>query len=395
VAPVEDRLREEFARPDLPPSLTADGMLARVAQARRRRTATRVAAAAVGLAAAAGAAFAIRPASGVTPAVLAPTYHGELVRARFTDHAHGYVLQRACAADPGAPLPGACRSELLATADAGRSWQRRALPGEPWLDPMHGSAAFQRSPSLHPAGGGAIAVDGAGGRSWTSADGGVTWQQAPAPWSPGPAGSADAIGPDERTVHLAGLPSYGLSGRAVAATDGSYWAACAGAADTDQPGAAGTGQAGVAVSRDQGRTWTTRATPGSQTWWVSTVDGSTVYAAVRETTGSVLVRSVDAGLTWTQVTPIDQAPDQTWAGLALPNGDVLVETATGTLRLRAGATSLERVGDRLAHNGSPYRTADWVVAPPAWVENPTPAVGSLASLSPDGGTTWIAVPGPS
>jgi len=67
-------------------------------------------------------------------------YTNELINTVFVDHQHGYVVQERCSVDritdvpEGAPTPDLhqqCSSHLLATADAGHTWQERTLPGEP------------------------------------------------------------------------------------------------------------------------------------------------------------------------------------------------------------------------------------------------------------------------
>src|SRR5262249_47467290 len=140
---IEDLLREEFGRDEVPAGPGYDTMLTRVAMARRRRTAGGVAGCVAVLGGLALAAVTLAPANltgtkpGGPPVRL---YLADPINTVFTDHEHGYVVQQACARDnvtgvpDGAPTPDVhqqCQAQLLVTTDSGRTWQPRALPGAP------------------------------------------------------------------------------------------------------------------------------------------------------------------------------------------------------------------------------------------------------------------------
>jgi hypothetical protein len=427
---IEELLREEFQRSDRVLVSPREAMLARVTAVRRRRQAVGAGLAAVALAVG-GSVAAVAAVGGpggdgdgagvgIGGDPPQPQYSVQLVNVVFTDHNHGYVVQERCSEDalpaPGAtdsgpgpsdgasgasdgpsgePSPGPtpdvhrrCAMHLVTTADAGRTWQERTLPGEVAtkdagvpLVPGHSLALWMDSP-------GTLAVGGWTGRYWTTTDGGLTWHEAAAAWPAGPAGSLAVFGPRDGMAFLdappPGVTADMISAKnpIVAASDGSFWSAC-------------RSQACVRVTRDGGRNWSTVPIGGAATAvdWVATADGATVYAAVRTPSGQRLMRSTGGGA----FADLGVDVPATGAGLALPNGDLIMSVASevgGLLRLRAGPGPLEAHTRAPAHAGLLYMTCTWVVAATVWDQRPDDQLGSVVSLSPDGGTTWLAIPPP-
>ncbi len=401
MARIEDLLRQEFQRTDQPEPPACDAMLSRVVKVRRRRLAAAAAGCSVVLVAVAVvAASIIRPGPAGAPVGDSPpqrVYSAMLINTLFTDHQHGYVLQERCSRDnvgavpAGAPTPDVheeCSSQLLVTADAGQTWQARALPGDPATKDAGVELVQGHSLMLWVDGTDRLAFGGWDRRYWTTADGGSTWQESPSPRDTGPAGTFGTFGADDRLTFLAtpppgGLPFKKVDMNPVPATDGSFWTACS---------------AGpcVRVTRDHGATWQILSTVDAATAveFVATVDGHTVYASVRTGAGSRLVRSVDGGATWADVLGLAQAAA---GGLALPNGDLILAYASeegGVYRLTAGASALERLSAAPAHPNALYLSGGVVVAAQVWDQRDDPDVGSVVSVSADGGTTWTAVPAP-
>jgi photosystem II stability/assembly factor-like uncharacterized protein len=127
---------------------------------------------------------------------------------------------------------------------------------------------------------------------------------------------------------------------------------------------------------------------------VATSHGHTVYASVRTGTGSRLVRSTDGGTTWADVLGLAQPSA---SGLVLSNGDLVLAQASdegGMYRLAAGASTLEKLSGAPAHPNVLYLSAGVVVAAQAWEQRDDPDLGSVVSVSADGGMTWTAVPPP-
>jgi hypothetical protein len=402
MARIEDLLREEFRRADQPAVPERDAMLARVARVRGRR---RAGAAAGGVALLAGVMVAavgiLHHASGaqVGGGFLPRTYSDDLINTVFTDRHHGYVVQQRCSMDvpgdvpEGAPTPDVhqeCSAQLLVTADGGRTWQARALPGDPATKDAGVELVHGHSLMLWVDRSGELAFGGWNRRYWTTADGGVTWHESSTLRDIGPAGSLATFGVDDRLTFLTTPPpDDGLGFKrseknpVVPATDGSFWVACA----TDPC---------VRVTRDHGSTWQTLSTvdTATSTEWVATSNGHTVYASVRTGTGSRLVRSTDGGTTWADVRSLAQPSA---GGLVLPDGDLILAQASdegGMYRLAADASTLEKLGAAPAHPNVLYLSAGVVVAAQAWEQRDDPELGSVVSVSADGGTTWTAVPPP-
>ena len=401
MARIEDLLREEFRGADAPAGPGRDAMLARVARARRRRTAGAVAGCVAILGGLALAAVSIvSPGLTGTPGSRVPAhvYHGELINVLFTDQRHGYVVQQGCSLDnvtgvpEGAPTPDVherCQAQLLVTTDGGLTWRTRALPGDPATKDAGVPLVQGHSLMLWLDGTGRLSYGGWNGQYWTTSDGGTTWQEAATPRDTGPAGSMGTFTADDRLTFLASPPPEGIPAKkaqpnpAIPATDGSFWTACA------------TGPC-VRVTRDHGVTWPAASTMDSATVvdWVATYDGHTAYAAVRTPGGYRLIRSTDGGASWSDVLGMAQASA---GGLALPNGDLLLARGGSegwVYRLRAGGSTLEPVAGAPAHPSVMYNSGGVVVVAQAWEENDGPDLGSVASVSTDDGATWTAVPAP-
>jgi hypothetical protein len=397
VVPIEDLLREEFQRADAPEPPERDTMLARVTTVRRRRVAATVGGSGLALAAVAvtGAALLPGPAGWQAGSDDPPRdYSNELINTVFVDQQHGYVVQQRCSMDrisgvpEGAPTPyihQQCTTQLLATADAGHTWQERTIPGDPATKDAGVDLMPGHSLMLWVDGPGILAFGGWNRQYWTTNDGGSVWQEATAQRDLGPAGSFGTFGVNDRPVFLASRPpvDVGEKNPVVPATDGSFWVAC-------------TDGACAHVTRDQGATWPTVpiGDGAAAVDWLATYDGHTVYAQIRNGSAARLVRSTDSGATWTDTLALT-APGA--AALVLPTGDVLLTPANadgGLYRFTPGATSLKKVDGAPAHPGVLYLSSGVIVAAQIWDQRETPDVASVVSVSADGGTTWTAIPAP-
>ena len=408
---VEGLLRAEFRRRDPGVPASRDEMLARVARVRRRRGAAAAGFAAVGLATSMiGVAAVMLPVglpgsagqfAGSGGDTGTPRYTGELINVIFTDADHGYALQEYCGqvlppADvpSDAPTPDLhqqCRSQLLVTADSGRSWRERTLPGDPAtkdtgveIVPFHSLMFWVDEP-------GTLALGGWDRRYWTTTDGGRTWHESSTPRDVGPASSLAVFGRGDRPAFLATYPPGRVPNDrpktpVLAASDGSFWVPCADTSPCAQ------------VTRDQGQTWQTQPLGGSVTAvaWVATANGQTVYAGARDGSEPRLLRSTDGGTSWALVPDVTGLPEHS-VGTVLPNGDLVMIAASetsGMYRLKPGATTLEKFATALAHPSTPYLTGGVLVAGPMWAESAEPDLTSLVSVSPDNGVTWFTVPAP-
>jgi hypothetical protein len=394
--PIEELLRDQLRRADKALPSTRDAMLARVAKARRRRSAAAAAGLTVVVIAAAAALAGMlgaHPGQQTGNGLPQRLYSAELLNVVFTDAQHGYVLQERCSEEDvgelpaGAPTPDVhreCIAALLATVDAGQTWHERTLPAEPATKDAGVDLEFGHSLMLWVDSPGTIAFGSGDRRYWTTVDGGATWAESPTPRDVGPAGSFGTFGIGDRPAFLATVPPgyfhAGSKTPVIAATDGSFWIRC-------------PDSACVRVTRDSGLSWPTVPVPADAVDWVSTVDGVTVYAGVRATSGPRLLGSADGGATWTGVTAL---PQRGAGGLALANGDVLIANsgeAGGLLRVKAGSSTPEPLTGAPAH-GVIYGTGGIVVAASAWGQRPTPDLDSVVSISTDGGTTWMTIPPP-
>jgi len=404
---VEDLLREEFRRRDPGVPTSRDEMLARVARVRRRRSAATAGLATVVVGVAAAVAVGLHGSTGQSVGgggdTGTPQYTGELTNVIFTDASHGYVLQEYCGLvlpPQGLPSDGPtpdlhrqCRSQLLVTADGGRSWQERALPGDPATKETGVEIVRFHSLMFWVDQPGTLALGGWNRRYWTTTDGGHTWHESSTPRDVGPAGSLAVFGPGDRLAFLATYPpgrspstEWWPKTPVLAASDGSFWVTC----ENTSPC--------VQVTRNQGQTWQTQPLGGSVTAaaWVATADGQTVYAGARDGSEPQLLRSTDGGTTWAPVPDVTGLPEHS-VGTVLPNGDLVMIAATeasGMYRLKPGATTLEKFATALAHPSTPYLTGGVLVAGPMWTESDEPSLKSLVFISPDNGSTWLAVPAP-
>lgn len=395
----EDRLRAELRGIEAGPTVGKQTMLARVVRARRRRTV------AAGVGALAGCALALTiivptlglgrggDAASTVPRLI---HEGHLVNVIFTDATHGYVVQERCSMlnpdDIVNPNPqetpdiqSRCEHQMYATEDAGATWQRRTLPADPAHKDAGMEVSFGHSLMVWAPSPGTLAMGSWNRRYWTTTDGGITWQESPTPYDIGPPGSYGAFGVDDTHVFLAHPPADPITEKnpLVVASDGSYWVKC----EDSQC---------VRVTRNQGLTWQDVPLPaGTSVSWVATADGQTVYAVSRGATAT-LVRSTDGGQTWQEV-PGVTVPFRVGEAIALPNGDLIFNQASeagGLFRLAAGTTTVQAPPGAPAHVYVLYRTGGWLVAAPTWDQSETPDLSSLAYLSHDNGSSWIAVPRP-
>jgi hypothetical protein len=161
-----------------------------------------------------------------------------------------------------------------------------------------------------------------------------------------------------------------------------------------------TGAVAVSVSRDQGRSWTTRGLglmPGIETPTLVTRDGRVAYVFVHTATGIAQYRTVDAGATWVNVPMTTRWPT---------SGDASGRAPTGADPRRFGAVVrpdgavLAWLEDTPApvyllstDQGKTYRSA----AGPAGRVVPVP--GGYVSISDrllvsDNAETWTPLPAP-
>lgn len=320
-----------------PPSrLVADEVYAAGRQRRRRRAVVANAAVAVALAMAAGTGIAamvrseptVRGESGTggeksLPGVL--PYPGGLVQmVRAADARHLYVLvstQSSCAKQPC----DKSSMQLVGSDDGGRTWSDRGGPIR-----VIGFEVLKADRLL--------AVEPSGPsdtKEWelrTSTDGGRTWhttERAPAvaavssgstalcwPESGGVAGSpciVHALDPTSRRIApLTNQPPLTLSTELlIGESGGRLWAS-----GVDQA----TGRPAVAVSRDAGRTWSTKvfvdapacSSEGCQPPYLTTGDGPTAYAVVVRVRHRAVYRYVENagrdGGDWQRDTGVDKVP---------------------------------------------------------------------------------------
>lgn len=282
------------------------------------------------------------PTAGTLPGFEALPPGPFVVSVDFSDERNGYALRAPCtdAQDRN------CVTELFATGD-GERWEKRTMP----------IRAREMNQQLNVVGPRSLYIDTVlGTRSfdrWFSADGGRTWREV----SVEPELSVAAIPegavlhhrctpddgcvpdeqffvllPDGRTATLATQPplTQPFPGR-IQAADGGWWVSGRNPA---------TGRWALAVSRDDGRTWSVSDLPefaGTPlTGFTVTAGPNALYASavgtVREDgaeprTGILaFLNSVDGGATWTLLhdSPVDQLAGA-WGGM--------VATADGRLIL--------------------------------------------------------------
>lgn len=292
------------------------------------------------------------PAPSATPPV--PFPRSAAVDVRFADADHGFAVTGRCTA-AGRDPARRCAYGFRVTADGGRTWATRPAP-------LPDKAEDDWDALITALGPRAVVVATRSGR-WHTRDAGRTWRQVPStPGAPvaraAPTWTLDTYCDEDPTTggcrrsSLVALdPETGVPHPLVTqprldpastvtdppprATDGSRWIG-----GTER----GTGRPAVAVSRDQGRTWTTRVldAPATQLFGVTvlTVDGTTGYALLRaqpETgTDSVdgfgaLHRTTDSGRTWQRIAPAFRgAQPATATGAALlPSGRIVLTADDG------------------------------------------------------------------
>ncbi|MGW2015430.1 WD40/YVTN/BNR-like repeat-containing protein [Streptomyces sp. NPDC001927] len=277
----------------------------------------------------------------------------------FAVDGSGFALLADCVEDAGAPESGFCRQPVAVLDRGAKSWVLRRSP----LSEVPSTDGI--SADLKVLGPGRALIEEGGAtpetrRTWFTRDGGRSWRQGDARTSGTapviPAGAvlttdcAEPAGPptrdecarerlvvidpgDGRRRALAQGPPLGARPRPaeVAEPDGSWWVS-----GTDPL----SGRAAVAVSRDQGRSWSLSRLPSPTTepgWYTSVAVGQdAVYAAeMGELKGGnpvknpmrALHRSLDGGRTWERMWttgPVDEP--RTLQGLPLPGpaGRVLI-----------------------------------------------------------------------
>lgn len=309
------------------------------------------------------------PATPPTP----PTTRSVPYAVEFVDRTHAYALGRRC---PGALDP--CRFTLLATADTGRTWEKRSMPDGKYAD---GSLAVQ-SPStvvFYTT----TTSDENFIQAYISRDGGRKWARydlaVPA------LGAPSSIPPDVpiqvictnggRSGCLTGLGTLGSDDRLhpvpvqppvyepwpgrYPTPSGVYWAV-------------GRDQAGhwaVSVTDRKAAAWTTTPldVPGAieppNAWSVVEGDGSLYLTAVGSIGGGTtkllaVYRSKDRGRTWTQTRRAqDTGAQMSMYGtpVATSDGRLLVNSLPeGTLESRDGGATFTRAAHQLP--GSPEWT---------------------------------------
>ncbi|HET9139644.1 hypothetical protein [Actinophytocola sp.] len=288
---------------------------------------------------------------------------------RFGDRQHGYALRTSC------PRPDdltSCFDDLLVTEDS-RRWSARSLPPTDRSSP-------DASWMLHALGRHRLVVETPRSR-WFSEDAGRNWHRVPVdPAQSIPAIPAGAVLQARCAVvvsfcHQPGtlvvlLPDSGRAATlanpppltevrpgAVPAADGGWWVS-----GRDQA----TGQWAVAVSRDDGRTWSVSPLPpftgtpfGGPT--ITTGPG-TVYATVTGVRRNVkngllaIFRSTDGGRTWAQTWQAMRGQEpRSIAGVA-------IAAANGTLTVitEAGNHYVSADGGRTFTGGDPAQTSvEW------------------------------------
>jgi hypothetical protein len=232
-------------------------------------------------------------------------------QAWFADALHGYLALYDCdgvppvpTPPPAGPPPGKCPVYLAATADGGRTWQPRAVPGAtvPELASLVNRLVYGLDADH------LVMEAFTGDAQVFTADGGRTWHVLALPVDvvdevpPGAIltvrGNVDArvftvIRPDGTTARLNHLPGLGdnevfLGGAAAFTADGALWVKVGGV-NIDQF---------AFVSRDRGRTWSRVKGPaGAGVVYATT--GPAVFAV--DYAHTRIWRSTDDSDHWTQV----------------------------------------------------------------------------------------------
>jgi photosystem II stability/assembly factor-like uncharacterized protein len=243
----------------------------------------------------------------------------DVIAVRFVNSRRGYALASSCPRGDA----GNCRFGFRTTGDGGRSWEFQPVPLPP------GVLSAQYPVTMTTAGASGVRISGAGQR-WFSPDGGQSWSQpttlpqddvetipAGAPidarcqLSCGPLRILDPkTGLRHQLRHQPALTVMAGGDPLPQPSDGSRWVA--GQSTLGGP-------PGVAVTRDNGRTWKVAALPVPKTKLtsvaVTTLDGRKGYAFVRGTAPAgtniknwldAIYATADGGATWTKVEPAER-----------------------------------------------------------------------------------------
>ncbi|MET7425074.1 hypothetical protein [Dactylosporangium sp. NPDC005555] len=408
-------LLDDLARTPAPASRLRPGDMYAAGRRRHRRTVTAMvtAAGAAVVTLVAGVAFATldrspgpvqhEPQPGQTgqpaPTEPAPTeaardYHGAVAAAAASDPDHLYAVVLDCGTATTSPPDWySCQRDLLASGDAGRTWQMRNRDFGSFdsirLTALPGGVLVARAEKLIsggalPASGGYVSVDG--GRTWKvvelqdapvsqlAAGGWVEWSwDATAGIWAGDPGLA-------RYTLMADPPALKFTGTAVRnAVGGAWWL------DGVDPA---TGQPAVAISVDAGRNWSTHvftdipvAENSGYSVGSATLDGRTGYVVSMtghgiDGGGRVWVhRTTDGGKTWQQVEHGGTAPWSYGGGLSYltPDGGHVIVNLGG----RDGRRSFS-----ISRDGARYTQVTLAGLPEddlAELPRPVPGGGYLAS----------------
>jgi hypothetical protein len=388
LAELRDDLRSSIGRPDLGAVAARAGQRA----VRRRMQVGAIAAVvAVGLAVPVLRSVPGEP-SPTTPPRVPVTYQVD-----FADPRNGYALGSACG-DSAA----SCTITLLATADRGRSWRQRKLPGS---DKLYADGSLvvvdQNRLSLYRTSGANRTVG-----SLVSDDGGRTWET-PVPTDMA-AGPSRAIPTGTRLQRLCPGDETGGTCEVGMIATGGLLSPVPGQppAEVRVVGAAPTSRGrywvvsqdsmtkrwSISVTSDAGRTWyTTPVDLPGEPWpedapWSVVESGDVLYATAVGRIGSgpfglmAVFRSTDGGVSWTQTwraTPATLIQTVTGSAVATLDGRLLVYSATE--------------GTFVSTDGRQFsRSAEALPGPVTWTRG-----GYLAKvrdneydLSSDGGRSW-------
>ncbi len=361
--PTHDRTRERFndLATAVAPAVLTPGFDEVHRSARRRRTrrtsaVTLAVVAGLVLVASTPSMLGLKPAetlNRVTGGLLGePQYRGGGYSADFVTPSIGYRSLTRCPVDP---VP--CKVTLEATSDGGRTWQSRPVPSLP-----RPAKDGRNDPRVQVLGSQSLLLI-SGDTRQLSADGGRHWAAAPsqtaepvdaaAPtdlvvltWSKaGPnrlvvversTGSEAPLRTQPPVVHLDGVQR---------GTDGSLWAWGRDAAE----------EFVALVSHDGGRTWMIRTVAGLKgvtdtSLRLLTVDGRTAYAlnlAVDDdATELPIARTVDGGLTWRTLAPVQGlTPSAALDAALLPDGRLAItqQQPHPGLFVSSDAVNFERV----------------------------------------------------
>ena len=358
LAALRHRMRDTIDQPDL----TDIAARARARTTRRRMQWSAVAAVLVVAATVPLLRGAVAPDAPVADRPDSPVISGNphLNGIEFVTPERGYAIESNCATSSGSWITSAdtyaatsdCRYNLLATTDGGRSWTAHPLP------PTADGKIYTRLHSMDVLDENTVMIDRTTpdnrNERILSVDGGRTFSVVAEPIVAGPSvsvagvlvsGCPPILGdvemrcatvatilPDGRTSLLANQPplTYPDPGY-YPTTEGTWWVSGRDPA---------TSELALAVSRDAGRTWTTRplGLPVGDAWrgYVSVAEhDGTLHAVVVEadTTPasrlSAMFTSTDGGIGWTRTRTYayDEVPRSSAGSLMVtPSGDLLVNS---------------------------------------------------------------------